>query len=70
MTVQDKDGWFDNTPRTHWICPECGVSSPVEDWEECEVYCEDCGSHEARSCPNCDERFDAVWGGAKLADVN
>lgn len=28
-------------------CPECREVSPLGEWSESEVYCEDCGSHPA-----------------------
>lgn len=30
--------------------PECGEISDKELWQECETYCEDCGSHPALLC--------------------
>lgn len=42
-------------------CPECKEASPLSEWQESEVYCEDCGSHAAMMCPKCEERFDHVY---------
>ena len=42
-------------------CPDCGVESLVSEWEETEVFCEDCGSHPASRCPRCDEVFDEIY---------
>ena len=41
-------------------CPECKKLAPPRDWKEGEVGCEDCGTHSAIICPNCDEYFDHV----------
>lgn len=59
---EDRNGWGGVTPRDAWTCPECGVTSPVESWEDLEVYCESCGSHDARKCPACGQAFDSVFG--------
>lgn len=66
----DANGWYDVEPRSRWKCPNCGETSPVEDWRECEVYCEDCGSHDGRLCPACGDAFDHVWGSAKIEDAS
>jgi len=42
-------------------CPECKEWASHKDWLETKVYCEDCGSHSAIRCPNCNEEFDQVW---------
>lgn len=42
-------------------CPECGEVSDEKEWREGEVFCEDCGSHISRVCPNCDEHIDTVY---------
>jgi hypothetical protein len=62
----DETGWWDVEAHDTWTCPECLQSSPAVEWLECEVDCEDCGSHEARKCPNCDEAFDHVWGSSRI----
>lgn len=41
-------------------CTECGEWANHEDWEETEVYCEDCGSHTAMRCPNCAAAHDHI----------
>ena len=43
-------------------CPECKEWSPLAEWTESEVGCEDCGSHAAMVCPECGEKFDHVHG--------
>lgn len=43
------------------LCPECENYSMHTGWTSTEVYCEDCGTHEAIECPNCNERFDHVY---------
>ena len=68
VLIDQVEGWFDDIARPYWICPACHVPSPTEEWEACEVDCEDC--HDARRCPHCDERFDSVWGAEKLRQVN
>ena len=45
-------------------CPKCGfIENDEERFRNTEVGCEDCGSHSAIQCPNCDEYFDHVWEG-------
>jgi hypothetical protein len=63
----DKNGWHDIPARLKWKCPECNEWSPYDAWEETIVGCEDCGEHDARECPVCNEVFDIVWGAARIA---
>ena len=63
----DKTGWWSVKAFETWKCPECLETTPVDDWQETETYCEDCGSHDARRCPKCGETFDHVWGSSKIA---
>jgi hypothetical protein len=42
-------------------CPECKEWSPLSEWREGTVGCEDCGDHATMECPRCDEGFDHVW---------
>jgi len=42
-------------------CPECGVESKFLIWIPMEIECEDCGSHPAVSCPNCNKIFDLIF---------
>lgn len=42
-------------------CRECKHSSNVDDWPDCEPYCEDCGNHAGIECPECGEQYDHVW---------
>lgn len=53
-----------------WKCPECGNSSPPLVWEECRPYCEDCGDHDGRRCPECAKEFDHCWGVELLKKAN
>lgn len=48
------------------LFPECGVKTESNKWQEREVGCEDCGSHDGLECPNCQETFDHVFGFDKL----
>lgn len=41
-------------------CPKCLSYSPLRDYEESSVECEDCGDHWAIRCPQCDECTDHV----------
>lgn len=46
-------------------CEWCREWSPVSQWDECEVACEDCGSHSGVKCPHCGACFDSTvssWG--------
>lgn len=47
-------------------CDNCTIIST--NWEECEVYCEDCGDHSGLECPNCDYRVDLVFNDLTKAD--
>jgi len=42
-------------------CPECKGWNTIDDWQEVEVDCELCGTHDAISCPSCFEAFDHVY---------
>jgi len=42
-------------------CPKCQYWSAEGMWRKGDVHCEDCGSHEAICCPECDEWFDSVY---------
>ena len=66
---EDRDGWWDVNAHSHWRCPDCKELSPVEEWEEREIGCEDCGSHDGRKCPRCGEYFDHVWGAEKIEEA-
>jgi hypothetical protein len=70
MTAEDERGWWEVPPATEWTCPECGVASPVKDWAERRAYCEDCGDHDGRECPACEEVLDHVWGATKIAEAS
>ena len=61
--------WSEMDQNDYWLCPICEVANIGSSWEYCEVYCEDCGDHEARECPNCEKRFDNVWGLDDVADA-
>lgn len=67
MMKDDENGWWGIPPLDAWTCPECGETSPVADWEEVEAGCEECGTHDGRKCPKCEEIFDHVWGAPKIA---
>lgn len=43
------------------LCCECNNATPLSDWREGDVYCEDCGDHAALICPACEERHDHVF---------
>lgn len=67
MKATDTYMWdFETEPTDTSLirCPDedCLAWSPLADWRESEVPCEDCGSHAAMQCPRCDERFDHVHG--------
>lgn len=43
---------------------ECGfIETDEERFIDTETHCEDCGSHSAIKCPNCDEVYDHVYSG-------
>ena len=68
-TGPNHEGWWGVKAHENWTCPECGVASPADDWAECEPYCEDCGNHDGRRCPACDEQFDHVWGAGLIEEA-
>ena len=69
MTEDVANGWWEAPPAENWKCPECGETSPVAEWQECEPYCEACGSHDGRRCPKCERDFDHVYGAEKIRDA-
>ena len=70
MKFDKADGWSDAPSADKcggkWVCPSCQASSLIEDWEEAETWCEICGTHEARRCPECGESRDHVWGSGAI----
>jgi hypothetical protein len=40
------------------VCPACKKSIV---WIKSEIGCEDCGSHPAIQCPECDVAFDLIF---------
>ncbi len=60
--------WFSFVPRNRnpyygvedaeVRCRECTEWSPGLEWQDCEPYCEECGSHAGVMCPRCGEQFD------------
>lgn len=69
MKIDAENGWWEAPAGEFWICPECNKKSLIELWVEAFYYCEDCGDHDARECPECGERFDHVWGAEKIANT-
>jgi len=67
MTIDYIKDWWGVTPLSEadegceLLCPRCNNWSVHTDWEDTEVPCEECGSHMAIRCPNCDEDFDHIW---------
>ncbi len=47
---------------TKEYCPKCDALVEFDYDSDEETYCEDCGSHGAVHCSECDEVFDHVWG--------
>lgn len=41
-------------------CRKCGATTVMNTWRNTEVGCEDCGSHPAIACPECDEIYDMI----------
>lgn len=70
MSSNAKDAFGGEYVDEAIICPECGETSPIEEWIDCEVGCEMCGDHEAIKCPRCEERFEMVWGYEKIEAAN
>lgn len=65
MTLEELDYWsleFEPplTEGSEIRCPSCKAWACHRDWQESETYCEDCGTHVAIACPNCDHREDTV----------
>ncbi len=42
-------------------CHYCGHVQPVDPGSSAETPCEDCGSHPAQRCSECEELNDSVW---------
>jgi RNA polymerase subunit RPABC4/transcription elongation factor Spt4 len=70
MAEEDRQGWWNVLPADAWTCPSCKTTSPVENWRETRVACDDCGDHDARECPVCEELFDHVWGDRRIQEAN
>jgi ribosomal protein S27E len=51
---------FDGTVPENVKCPSCLETSPATEWEDTDIYCEDCGDHAAVRCPKCEEVFDTI----------
>lgn len=43
-----------------WPHPPRHLAPHEHHWEDCEVYCEDCGSHAGVECATCDTVIDLV----------
>lgn len=70
MSRADATGWYGVSAREMWTCPECGETSPVEEWSAGEAACDDCGSHDARYCPRCREEYDHVHGSRTIEEAS
>ena len=57
--IAEVEGDLDNAKEVQYS--ECRAWTPLCDWYESEVYCEDCGSHPALSCPACNYTRDLVF---------
>ncbi len=68
MTKEDiENGWWDiPAGLIIWICPSCSTGTWGTRWKALDVYCEDCGDHDGRKCPECGEVFDHVWGAEEI----
>lgn len=51
-------------------CPKCMKFSFSTDWIEGEVSCEDCGSHDAEKCPECQKMIDIVYNDIEEIDID
>lgn len=54
MTPKEALSWHFNGPLTDTCevqCNGCKVFSPLSEWKEGYVGCEDCGDHAAMCCP-------------------
>jgi predicted RNA-binding Zn-ribbon protein involved in translation (DUF1610 family) len=46
--------------KYNYKCPNCDFVGNDKEWIETEVGCEECGSHLAYRCPECEEVYDNV----------
>lgn len=66
MKIDETEGWGGVPAALNWTCPECKVTTATAAWQETSLYCEDCGEHDGRECPNCGHVFDYVWNTALI----
>lgn len=52
--------WWRGALLDSVLCPECGTFVP-DQGGNLEAYCEDCGSHPADMCPNCEWYVDLIF---------
>ncbi len=74
MKAADTGGWAFTAPisdESEVKCNECGEFSPLSDWTEGYVGCEDCGDHDAMRCPRveCEHCEDHVYSDRKPMEV-
>lgn len=72
MKLCENFEWFiddEITESKQILCPECNEWSSAIDWNDCEPYCEDCGSHAGIECPVCGDMFDHCFDSDKTFKV-
>lgn len=72
MTPAQASGWSFTDPLTDTCevkCHQCLEFSPLAEWTEGTVGCEDCGDHDAIFCPACDHGEDHVWSNSDPMEV-
>ena len=55
-------------PEQGNFCHECKKWGKKDRWRETMVGCEDCGDHDAKQCPHCEEAIDEVFHDFRLVD--
>ena len=65
MDIIELNTWWkfnppDLTEGDEIQCPECRQFSSHKDWNEGEIFCEECGEHFAVVCPKCNKAYDSV----------
>ena len=51
--------WWITLAKTK--CTKCNYVGDSVEFVDIEVYCECCGDHPGKLCPNCDEALDYVY---------
>lgn len=64
MKASEFGGWVGALRDDDVVCcSDCKQWTPLADWIDSYVGCEDCGEHTATVCPECDTQYDVIFAG-------